>query len=99
AGGLVGEGDGEDAAGPYALLQQPGDPSRDDTCLAAAGAGENEQRPLEVRHRFALRRRQVVEKCIRRCDHRANLLSLVLPPHITCPSPRSLSRSLSSLPT
>src|SRR5947209_6752497 len=49
AGGLVGEGDGEDVVGPHPLAQQPGDAARDDARLTAAGAGEDEQGPLIVR--------------------------------------------------
>ena len=44
AGGLVGEGDGEDAIGPHAAAQQLGDAEGDDARLARAGAGEDEQR-------------------------------------------------------
>ena len=54
AGGLVGEGDGEDVAGADALLQQVGDAARDDARLAAAGAGQDEQRPFDVRDGLAL---------------------------------------------
>ncbi len=61
AGGLIREGDGQDVAGPNALLKQIEDAARDDARFAAAGAGEDEQRSLEVRHRLALRRRQIGE--------------------------------------
>src|SRR5262249_47305510 len=51
-------------ARPHALTQQPGDAARDDARFAAAGAGEDEQRSLEVRHRLALRRRQIVQQVL-----------------------------------
>ena len=44
AGGLVGEGDGEDVVGPDALVQQVGDAAGDDARLAAAGPGQDQQR-------------------------------------------------------
>ena len=44
AGGLVGEGDGEDGVGrDVFLLDKPGDAMRDDAGFAGAGAGEDEQ--------------------------------------------------------
>ncbi len=47
AGGLVGEGDGEDGVGRDAFLaNEPGDAAGDDAGLAGACAGEDEQRPL-----------------------------------------------------
>ena len=46
---LVGEGDGHDAAGRHALLaDQVGDAVGDDARLAAAGPGEDQQRPFGV---------------------------------------------------
>ena len=65
AGGLVGERDGEDVAGTDALLQEPGDAARDDTRLTAAGAGEDEQRTLEVSDGLALGRCQIGKQVIR----------------------------------
>ena len=41
-----------------ALLDEPGDPVGQDPCLAAARAGEDQQRPIIGRHRGALRRIQ-----------------------------------------
>ncbi len=47
AGGLVGEGDGEDGVGSDALfLDEPGDAAGDDAGLAGAGSGEDQQRAL-----------------------------------------------------
>jgi hypothetical protein len=63
AGGLVGEGDGQDVPGEDALLlHQPGDPVDDDAGLAAAGAGQDQQRPVAVDHRLALGLVQVLEE-------------------------------------
>jgi len=47
AGGLVGEGDGEDVSGRDALGNQVGDAKRDDAGLAGARPGQDQQRPLE----------------------------------------------------
>ena len=45
AGGLVGEGDGQDGVGRDAFLaDQPGDAAGDDAGLARAGSGEDQQR-------------------------------------------------------
>ena len=45
AGGLVGEGDGEDGVGrDVFLLDEPGDAVGDDAGFARSGAGEDEQR-------------------------------------------------------
>ena len=47
AGGLVGEGDGQNRVGRDAFfLDQPGDAAGDDAGLARAGAGQDEQRAL-----------------------------------------------------
>ena len=51
-------------AGADSLLKQPGDAARDNARFAAAGAGEDEQRSLEVRDRLALRRRQIAEQVL-----------------------------------
>ena len=59
AGGLVGEGDGQDVVRLDALLQQVGDAAGDDAGLAAAGPGQDEQRSFEVRDGLALGRRQI----------------------------------------
>jgi hypothetical protein len=53
AGGLVGEGDGEDAVGRDAVERdEVGDPVDDDARLAAAGAREDQERAIEVGHRL-----------------------------------------------
>ena len=54
-GGLVREGQREDVLPGDALFQQPGDAMRDHAGLAAARAGQNQQGPVEVRNRLALR--------------------------------------------
>ena len=53
---LVGERDRDDARRVDALLDQVGDLGRDDARLPAAGAGQHEQRTVDVAHRFALGR-------------------------------------------
>ena len=56
AGGLVGERHGEDAPRRDALARdEVGDAIRDDARLAAAGAGEDEERALRVGDRGGLR--------------------------------------------
>jgi hypothetical protein len=63
AGGLVGEGDGEDVPGQHPLLgHQAGDAADDDAGLPGAGAGQHQQRPFAVQHRLALRIVQAVEQ-------------------------------------
>ncbi len=63
AGGLVGEGDGEDAPrGDAALADQVGDAVRDDAGLAGAGAGEDEQRAVTVGDRLDLGRIQAAQQ-------------------------------------
>ena len=57
-GGLVGERQRQDLAGRDAVQQQVRDAVRDDPRLAAAGPRQNQQRPIDVRGRFTLRRRQ-----------------------------------------
>src|SRR5262245_34212370 len=61
-GALAGDGDTENGGWSDALFQQPGDPASDDTRLAAAGAGEDEQWPVNVHHGLALGGRQIGEK-------------------------------------
>ncbi len=56
--GLVGERQRQDLAGRDAVQQQVRDAVRDDPRLAAAGPGQNQQRPIDMRGRFTLRRRQ-----------------------------------------
>ena len=56
AGGLVGEGDGEDLVGAHAAhADEVGDAVGEHARLARAGAGQDEQRALEVGHGLALR--------------------------------------------
>jgi hypothetical protein len=53
---LVGEGDGEDAAGIDTTRDEVGDPRRDDTGLARARPGQDQQRSLDGGDGVALRR-------------------------------------------
>ena len=70
-GGLVGERDRQEVPRREGLpAREPGDPVRDDARLAAAGAGQHEQRPLAHRDGFALRRIQVVEETVQPEKHR-----------------------------
>ena len=56
AGGLVGEGDGEDPLGRDAVpVDQRGDPHGEHAGLARARAGEHQHRPVDVLHRLPLR--------------------------------------------
>src|SRR5262249_37336101 len=54
AGGLVGEGHRQDAARLDAVLDEAGDARDQDAGLAAAGAGEDHERPVAVHHGLAL---------------------------------------------
>jgi hypothetical protein len=54
AGGFVGEGDGKNRAGRNALLDEVRDAVGDDTRLARARAGEDEQRAFCREHGFTL---------------------------------------------
>jgi hypothetical protein len=54
AGGLVGEGDGQDRAGWNTLLDQVRDAIGNDAGLARARSGQDEQRALRGKHGFAL---------------------------------------------
>ena len=47
AGGLVGEGDGEDVSGRDALRDEVGDAEGDDAGFARAGAGQNQNRAVQ----------------------------------------------------
>ena len=58
-GGLVGEGDGEDVAGRHAGLHEVRRSAGDDAGLAAAGAGDYQERAVAVRDGAALRLVQV----------------------------------------
>ena len=93
-GGLVGEGDREDLVGPrLAGPQQVGDPVREHAGLARAGAREDQQRPLAVRHRVALGLVQALEESVDPGGVRhasvdgSGRSGSTLPP--TCPSPSS----------
>ena len=60
--GLVGEGDRRHLLRRrQALLQDEGQAVHDDAGLARAGAGDDEERPLRVQHRLALRRVEVLQ--------------------------------------
>ena len=62
-GGLVGEGDGEDALRRHAdLADQAGDPVGQDSGLPAPGAGQHEERPVSVEDGLALRGIEAVEQ-------------------------------------
>ena len=62
-GGLVGERDGEDFVRlGVAVADEIRDAAGDDARLARAGAGEDEQRPVDVQDRFALFGIQGVEE-------------------------------------
>jgi hypothetical protein len=53
--GLVGEGDRQQlGVARLSGLDEPGDAVGEDPGLARSGAGEDQQRPLAVRHRLAL---------------------------------------------
>ncbi len=68
AGGLVGEGDGQDVATARTpCSQQPGDAAGDDARLAAAGPGEDEQRTLEMGDGFGLGGSEIGEQGGHRC--------------------------------
>ena len=63
AGGLVGEGDGEDGVGSDAFfLDEPGDAAGDDAGFAGAGSGKDEQRTLGGLDGGALFGIQIVEE-------------------------------------
>ena len=47
AGGLVGEGDGEDVSRRDAFGDEVGDAERDDAGLAGAGAGQDQHRAVQ----------------------------------------------------
>jgi hypothetical protein len=53
-GGFVGEGEGGDLRVADAVFHQPSDAVRDDARLAASGPGQDEERTVFVRRRFAL---------------------------------------------
>ncbi len=63
--GLVGEGDGEDAPRRDAAhLDQVGHPAGDDARLAAARAGQHEERAIPMEDRFPLGLVQVFEEFV-----------------------------------
>ena len=71
AGGLVGERDGEEIPRGHALGRgQPRDAVGDDPRLAAARAGEDEERPFSVGDGFALGGVQIIEETFQTCRHR-----------------------------
>jgi len=64
-GRLVREGQGQDLRWPGSpACDQPGDPARDDLCLAGAGAGDDEQRPVAVSNGPKLVRIQATQQRI-----------------------------------
>ena len=63
--GLVGEGDGENAARPKTVCQQPCDASGEYAGLAGSGAGADEQGLAVVLHRFHLLRIEVLDQTLR----------------------------------
>ena len=72
AGRLVGERHREQVARrQITATEQPGDPVGDHARLAAAGAGQHEQRTIAGRHGFALGGIQIVEEALHRCCHHA----------------------------
>lgn len=60
-GGLVRKRQRQNLPGGHAMAQQIGDAVRNDPRLAAAGPGENEQRPFQVLDGLTLGRRQRIE--------------------------------------
>jgi hypothetical protein len=86
AGGLVGEGDGEDLGGRDAVVADEARDARgEDARLAGARAGEDEDRALVVQHGLALRGIEAVERLVeRRCAgkmerHAGSITSKVAP--------------------
>ena len=73
AGGLVGEGDGEDPLGRHAVaVDQQGDPGGEHPGLPRAGAGQYQQRAVHVLDRLTLRRvERVLQLRSRGVDHAA----------------------------
>ena len=71
AGGLVGEGDGEDGVGRDAFLaDEPGDAVGDDAGFARSGAGKDEQRTFGGFDRGALFGIQIVEELLQGVESR-----------------------------
>ena len=69
AGGLVGERDREDLVGLRAVrADEMRHPVGEHASLAGAGAGDDQQRPVDVQDGFALGRIQAGEQIIVRCD-------------------------------
>ena len=65
AGGLIGEGDGEDGVRRDAFLEdQPGDAAGDDACFSRAGPGEDQQRAFSGLDGGALFGIQVVDELL-----------------------------------
>jgi hypothetical protein len=63
-GRFVGESDGQDRIGGYALGDQIRHATRDDARLSAARASHDQQRAVHVRGRLALRVGQVLQQLI-----------------------------------
>jgi hypothetical protein len=64
AGRLVGERDGEDRGGGDALADEVRHAAGDDARLAASGAGDDQQRPVDVRCGLALGVSQVFQQLV-----------------------------------
>jgi hypothetical protein len=70
-GGLVGEGDRQDAPGGHAAGEdQVGHPAGDDPRLPRAGAGEDQERSVAVEHGLTLGRVEVLEELSGRLERR-----------------------------
>ncbi len=81
AGGLVGEGDGQDRRCRHFVGgDQVRDAVRDDAGLAAAGAGQDQQRPVDMGYGFALLGIQPLEEIHE--NKRGNSFSLTCGPHL-----------------
>ena len=63
-GGFIGEGDGEDVSGVYAILDEMGDTVGDDACFSAAGSGEDEHGAIDVGDGATLRFGEVFQKVV-----------------------------------
>ena len=59
-GGLIGEGHRKDRLRRNALPNHLGDPVGDDSCLASAGAGQDQHRSFGCKRGFALLRVEIV---------------------------------------
>src|SRR5262249_28815536 len=68
--GLVGEGDGADGVGRNALANDVRHPTGNDACLARTGAGDDQQRSVDVRRGLGLLGGEVGKKLLG-VDHEA----------------------------